>query len=70
MLNLDLKAPLHFSVPFDCNVDKDMCDSEESDEELPVGLTPIKCGKLESKARFHVTVTTQFNKSMPWFILL
>ena len=26
-----------------------MCDSEESDEELPVGLTPIKCGKLESK---------------------
>lgn len=33
------------SVSFDSNVAKDMCDSEESDEELPVGLTPIKIEK-------------------------
>ena len=42
--------PFIFSVSFDSNLAKDMCDSDDSDEELPVGLSPIQCGMYIHRA--------------------
>ena len=46
LLLSELRIFLSFSVSFDSNLAKDTCDSDDSDEELPVGLTPIRCGIL------------------------